>query len=75
MNTKVKTILQQLLQSPRRYPVELALGVVFFIIAVWDSETHVWNEKTTKETQGLVPVSLNHKENMTVAGICLITKV
>ena len=27
------------------------------------------------ETQGLVPVSLNHKENMTVAGICLITKV
>ena len=28
-----------------------------------------------RETQGLVPVSLNHKENMTVAGICLITKV
>jgi len=27
------------------------------------------------KTQGLVPVSLNHKENMTVAGICLITKV
>ena len=48
MNTKVKTILQQLLQSPRRFPVELALGVVFFIIAVWDSETHVWNEKTTE---------------------------
>ena len=48
MNTKVKTILQQLLQSPRRFPVELALGVVFFIIAVWDSETHVWNEKTAE---------------------------
>ena len=48
MNHKLKTILQQLLQSPRRFPVEMALGVVFFIIAVWDSETHVWNEKTAQ---------------------------
>ena len=48
MNNKLKTILQQLLQSPRRFPVEMALGVVFFIIAVWDSETHVWNEKTAQ---------------------------
>ena len=48
MNTKVKSLLQLLLQSPRRFPVELALGVVFFIIAVWDSETHVWNEKTAE---------------------------
>ena len=48
MNTKLKSLLQQLLQSPRRFPVELALGVVFFIIAVWDSETHVWNEKTAE---------------------------
>ena len=39
MSTKLKSLLQQLLQSPRRFPVELALGVVFFIIAVWDSET------------------------------------
>ena len=48
MNSKLKTIWQQLLQSPRRFPVELALGVAFFIIAVWDSETHVWNEKTAQ---------------------------
>ena len=48
MNNRLKTILQQLLQSPRRFPVEMALGVVFFIIAVWDSETHVWNEKTAQ---------------------------
>ena len=44
MNTKLKSLLHQLLQSPRRFPVELALGIVFFIIAVWDSETHAWNE-------------------------------
>jgi hypothetical protein len=30
MNTKLKTLLQQLLQSPRRFSIELALGVVFF---------------------------------------------
>ena len=45
MNAKLKSLLQQLLQSPRRFPVELALGVVFFIIAVWDTETREWNEK------------------------------
>ena len=37
-------MLQQLLQSPQRFPVELALGVAFFIIAVWDSETSAWND-------------------------------
>ena len=45
MNAKLKSLLQQLLQSPRRFPVELALGVVFFIIAVLDTETREWNEK------------------------------
>ena len=45
MNAKLKSLLQQLVQSPRRFPVELALGVVFFIIAVWDTETREWNEK------------------------------
>ena len=48
MNAKLKSLLQQLLQSPRRFPVELALGVVFFIIAVWDSETREWSEKTAE---------------------------
>ena len=46
MNTKLKTILQQLLQSPRRFPIELALGIAFFVIAVWDSETNTWNNAT-----------------------------
>ena len=45
MNAKLKSLLQQLLQSPRRFPVEFVLGVVFFIIAVWDTETCEWNEK------------------------------
>ena len=45
MNAKLKSLLQQLLQSPRRFPVEFALGVAFFIISVWDTETREWNEK------------------------------
>ena len=48
MNSKLKTIWQQLLQSPRRFPVELALGVAFFIIAFCNSETREWSEKTAQ---------------------------
>ena len=44
MSTKLKSLLQQLLLSPRKFPVELALGIAFFIIAVWDTETTVWSE-------------------------------
>ena len=45
MSTKLKSLLQQLLLSPRKFPVELALGLAFFVIAVWDTETTVWSEK------------------------------
>ena len=48
MNTKLKTLLQQLLQSPRRFLVEAALGVMFFLIAVWDTESSVWNDLTAR---------------------------
>lgn len=33
MKDKLKALWQQLLQSPRRFPIETALGVVFFILA------------------------------------------
>ena len=42
----IKKLLQNLLSSPRRFPVELALGIVFFIIAVWDSSTSAYNPIT-----------------------------
>ena len=48
MNTKLKSMLQQLLQSPRRFPVEFALGIVFFVIAVWDSESSTGNEASAR---------------------------
>ena len=40
--------MQLLLQSPRRFPFEMALGVVFFIIAVWDLQSSTWNETATR---------------------------
>ncbi len=46
-------MMQQMLQSPRRFPVEMALGVVFFIIAVWFSETNAWNEATKHWESGV----------------------
>ena len=46
MNVKLKTLLKQLLQSPRHFPVEFVMGIAFFVIAVIDSETSVWNKAT-----------------------------
>ena len=48
MNRKLKSLMQQLLQSPRRFPVEFALGIVFFVIAVWDNESSTWNETSAR---------------------------
>ena len=48
MKTKLKSLLQQLLQSPRCFPVEFALGIVFFVIAVWDSESSAWNDTSAR---------------------------
>ena len=48
MNTKLKSLFLQLLQSPRCFPVEFALGIVFFVIAVWDSESSTWNEASAR---------------------------
>lgn len=42
MKIKLKTLLQQMLQSPLRFPVEAALGLVFFIIAVLRMESVKW---------------------------------
>lgn len=44
MSTGLKTLWQQLLRSPRQFPVEMALGVAFFIIAVWHTESLNWDE-------------------------------
>lgn len=41
---KLKTLFLQLLKSPRNFPVEAALGVVFFLIAFFHTDEHVFND-------------------------------
>ena len=43
-NEKLKTLWWQMLQSPRRFPVEAALGVAFFVIAVLNTGRDEWND-------------------------------
>lgn len=41
---KLKALLRQLLRSPREFPVEAALGLVFFGIAAWHTAYKTWDE-------------------------------
>jgi hypothetical protein len=41
---KLKNLLQQLSDSPRRFPVEAALGFVFFLIAFFSQESSLWRD-------------------------------
>lgn len=38
MNTKIKTLLHQLLHSPQRFPVEAVLGVLYYVILVYNMQ-------------------------------------
>jgi len=42
MKAKIKSFLQQMLRSPKEFPVETAMGFAFFIIAVWHLESRKW---------------------------------
>ena len=53
MNSKIKNMLQQLLRSPKKFPVEAALGLAFFFIAAWHTEKGVWNSATTRMESGV----------------------
>ena len=45
MTTKINKLIRQLLRSPLRFPVEAALGLVFFCMAACCSESYMSNEK------------------------------
>ncbi|MBR1882132.1 MAG: DUF4153 domain-containing protein [Muribaculaceae bacterium] len=50
---KLKSLLLQLLRSPREFPVEAAFGLVFFGIAAWHSEKAVWSENVAAMVSGV----------------------
>ena len=53
MTTKIKTLVQQILVSPKKFPVEAALGLAFFFIAAWHTEKGVWNSAPTRMESGV----------------------
>lgn len=48
MTTKPTKLIRQLLRSPLRFPVEAALGLVFFCMAAYCSESYTQNENIEK---------------------------
>ena len=53
MKTKLKNIMRQLLRSPREFPVEAAMGLAFFVIAVGHTGNAEWNEKLHQMVSGI----------------------
>ena len=53
MNSKFKSFMQQLLRSPREFPVETLMGVIFFFIALWHMENRVWNDVLGRLVSGV----------------------
>ena len=42
MKAKIRSFWQQMLRSPKEFPVETAMGFAFFVIAVWHMESRKW---------------------------------
>ena len=54
MKTKIKNILLQLLQSPRKFPVEAAMGLAFFYISVCHTTDINWSSDIGGSTNCVV---------------------
>ena len=57
MKTRIKNILKQLLHSPLEFPVEAAMGFLFFCISAWHTGHAEWNS-ATGEYESLVNVDI-----------------
>ena len=53
MKTKIQSILRQLLRSPREFPVEAAMGFLFFCISAWHTGHAGWDSVTGELTSGV----------------------
>ncbi len=53
MKTKIANLLRLLLQSPRKFPVEAAMGLVFFCISAWNTSHAGWSELTGEMASGV----------------------
>ncbi|MBQ6204998.1 MAG: DUF4153 domain-containing protein [Prevotella sp.] len=53
MKTKIKSILLQLLRSPKEFPMEAAMGLAFFLIAAWHTCHAEWDETLARMVSGV----------------------
>lgn len=53
MKTKIRTILKQLLRSPLEFPVEAAMGLLFFLISAWHTGHAEWDEVKGEMASGV----------------------
>ena len=53
MKTRIMNILKHLLHSPLEFPVEAAMGFLFFFISAWHTSHAEWNDYTGELTSGV----------------------
>ena len=53
MRTRIKNILKQLLHSPQEFPVEAAMGFIFFCISAWHTSHAEWNTTIGEMASGV----------------------
>ena len=53
MKTRIKIILKHLLHSPLEFPVEAAMGFLFFFISAWHTNHAEWNDYMGELTSGV----------------------
>ena len=53
MKTRIKNILKQLLHSPQEFPVEAAMGFIFFCISAWHTSHAEWNTTIGEMASGV----------------------
>ena len=53
MRKKIQSILRQLMRSPREFPVEAVMGLLFFCISAWHTSRAGWDNVTGELTSGV----------------------
>ena len=53
MKLRIKNIFRLFVNSPREFPVEAAMGFMFFCISAWHTSHVKWNDQISEMTSGV----------------------
>ena len=53
MKTRIKDVVKQVLRSPQEFPIETAMGFIFFCISAWHTSHSEWNDTTGELASGV----------------------